>query len=81
MRVSWVTLLLLCTSLFLASGSGDDGGWGPVVGNPVKATASFMHGLVHREHVFEANLMRLSYPSVPEHKRVSRYAESGCESV
>ena len=28
-------------------------------GNRVKAMASFMHGLVHPEHVFEANLMQL----------------------
>ena len=57
MRVSWVTLLLLCTSLFLASGSGDDPD--PPSSKSSKGDGEFHAWLGHREHVFEANLMRL----------------------
>ena len=57
MRVSWVTLLLLCTSLFLASGSGDDPD--PPSSKSSKGDGEFHAWLGHREHVFEANLMQL----------------------
>ena len=80
MRASWIIHLVLCASLCcLASGPGDDGDGAPSR-NSSQSDGEFYAWLVHPEHVFEANLMHV-YPSVPEHQRVSRYAESGCESV
>ena len=64
MRVSWVTLLLLCTSLFLASGSGDDPD--PPSSKSSKGDGEFHAWLGHREHVFEANLMRLRIRLFPD---------------
>ena len=63
MRVSWIILILLCASLCcLASGTGDDGApsrkWS-------QSDGEFHAWLVHPEHVFEPNLMRLSIRLFP----------------
>ena len=50
-------------------------------GNRVKGDGEFYAWLVHPEHVFEANLMRLSIRLFPNTNEFPRYAESGCESV
>ena len=57
MRVSWIILLLLCTSLFLASGSGDD--LETPSSKSSKGEGEFHAWLAHPEHVFEANLIQL----------------------
>ena len=57
MRVSWVMLLLLCTSLYFASGSGDD--LDTPSSKSSKGDGEFHAWLVHPEHVFEANLIQL----------------------
>ena len=59
MRVSWIILILLCASLCcLASGTGDDGD-GSASRKSSQSDGEFYAWLVHREHVFEANLMQL----------------------
>ena len=65
-------MVLVTMGMGLASGSAEI--W-------VKAIGEFHAWLVHPEHVFEVEFNAFVYPSVPEHKRVSRYEESGCESV
>ena len=64
-RLSWIFLLTILASLSLASGSGpgDDGG------SPSRKSGNgdgeFYAWLVHPEHVFESNLMRLSIRLFP----------------
>ena len=63
-RLSWIFLLTIVASLSLASGSGpgDDGG------APSQKSGNgdeFYAWLVHPEHVFESNLMRLSIRLFP----------------
>ena len=62
-RLSWIFLLTIVASLCLASGSGDDGG------SPSRKSSQsegeFYAWLVHPEHVFEPNLMRLSIRLFP----------------
>ena len=60
MRVLWVMLLVLCVSLSLASGPGNDGdGAPPRKSGQSDGDGAFHAWLVHPEHVFEANLMQL----------------------
>ena len=64
-RLSWIFLLTIVASLSLASGSGpgDDGGApSQKSGN---GDGEFHAWLVHPEHVFEPNLMRLSIRLFP----------------
>ena len=65
-RLSWIFLLTILTSLSLASGSGpgDDGGC-PAAKIRVNGDGKFHAWLVHPEHVFEPNLMRLSIRLFP----------------
>ena len=65
MRVSWIILILLCASLCcLASGTGDDGD-GAASRKSSQSDGEFYAWLVHPEHVFESNLMRLSIRLFP----------------
>ena len=64
MRVSWIILILLCASLCcLASGTGDDTDVPPRKSS--QSDGEFHAWLVHPEHVFEPNLMRLSIRLFP----------------
>ena len=64
MRVSWAMLLVLCASLCFASGPGDDGD-GAASRKSSQSDGEFYAWLVHPEHVFESNLMRLSIRLFP----------------
>ena len=66
MRVSWIILFVLCVSLCFASGPGDDGA---ASRKPHKSDGEFHAWLVHREHIFEANLMQLRIRLFPETNR------------
>ena len=59
-RLSWIFLLTILTSLSLASGSGPgDDGDGAASRKSSQSDGEFYAWLVHPEHVFEANLMQL----------------------
>ena len=64
-RLYWIFLLTILTSLSLASGSGpgDDGGSPSLKSG--NGDGEFYAWLVHPEHVFESNLMRLSIRLFP----------------
>ena len=66
-RLSWIFLLTIVTSLSLASGSGpgDDGDGAASRKLSSQSGGEFYAWLVHPEHVFEPNLMRLSIRLFP----------------
>ena len=63
-RLSWIFLLTILTSLSLVSGSGP-GDDGAASRKSSQSDGEFYAWLVHPEHVFEANLMRLSIRLFP----------------